>query len=408
MRGHGNPQFRFAEDSQLDLIAKDLGIDPVEIRLKNAIKAGDATPSRLKIKSCGLIESIQKCAEASNWKGREKFTRNKGIGIACGSHISGGKIYESYDSSSVFVKVEEDGRVIILSGVSDIGQGLDSILCQIVAEEFGIPLEDVSIVSGDSELTPHDLGSYGSRGTFVAGNACRLAASDAKGQLLKTVAEKVETPVEDLEFRNGWISVKGNPQKGISLSEAVRMNKGTVLGRGTYESNTEVPDRKGQGNISPAYSFGAQVAEVEVHTDTGKVDLLRVIGAQDVGVALNPMHIEGQIEGSVVMGQGQALYEELLIRKGLTFNPSFLEYKVPTSLESPQIVSLIVETHDPEGPYGAKGLGESTMVPTIAAIANAIDQAVGVRVKELPITPIKISEMIEGGISKPVIEKDRR
>jgi 4-hydroxybenzoyl-CoA reductase alpha subunit len=406
MRGHGNPQIRFADDSQLDLIAKDLGIDPVEIRLKNAIRTGESTPSRLRINSCGLTEAIERCAEVSNWKEvRGGLKGNNGIGIACGDHISGGKLYESYDSSSVFLKVEEDGKVVILSGASDIGQGLDSILCQIVAEEFAIPFEDVRIVAADSEVTPQDLGTYGSRGTFLAGNACLLAARDAKGQIFKTVAEKLETSVEDLELKDGRIHVKGDPQRWMSLSEAAVACNGSVLGRGTYESNTEVPDRKGQGNISPAYSFGAQVAEVKVHTDTGKVDLLRVIGAHDVGLALNPMHIEGQIEGSVVMGQGQALYEELLIRKGLTFNPSFLEYKVPTSLESPQIVPLMVETHDPEGPYGAKGLGESTMVPTIAAIANAIDHAIGVRVKELPITPIKISEMMGGDISKTVMKK---
>jgi len=260
---------------------------------------------------------------------------------------------------------------------------------------MGVPLEDVTIVAGDSEATPHDLGSYGSRGTFVAGNACRLAARDARAQLLKAVAEKLEVAEEDLEFKNRRISVKGTSEKGMSLPEAVIACNGTVLGRGTYNSKTEIPDRKRQGNISPAYSFGAQVAEVEVDTDTGKVDLLKVIGAQDVGFALNPMHIEGQIEGSIVMGQGQALYEELLIKKGLTLNPSFLEYKVPTSMESPKIVPIIVEPVDPEGPYGAKGMGEATMIPTIPAIANAIDHAVGIRVTELPITPIRIIEMVE-------------
>lgn len=396
MRGHGNPQIRFADESQLDLIAKDLGIDPVEIRLKNAIRTGDPTPNRLKINSCGLTEAIEKCVEASDWKRKwGNPGRHKGIGVACGNHLSGGKTTEPYDSSSVFVKVEEDGRVIILSGGSDIGQGLDSILCQIVAEEFGIPMEDVSIVPSDSEITPQDLGSYGSRATLVAGNACRLAAADAKDQILKTVSEKLEVAAEDLEFKNRRISVKGTPQKGMSLSEAVIASKGSVLGRGTYESNTEIPNRKGEGNISPAYSFGAQVAEVEVDTETGKIDVLQFIGAHDVGFALNPMHIEGQIEGSIVMGQGQALYEELLIKKGLTLNPSFLEYKVPTALESPKILPIIVEPIDPEGPYGAKGMGESTMIPTIPAIANAIDRAVGVRVKELPITPLKILESLK-------------
>jgi len=401
MRGHGNPQIRFADESQLDLIAKDLGIDPVEIRLKNAIRTGDTTPNRLKINSCGLTEAIERCAEASDWERKwGNPARYKGIGIACGDHLSGGKTTEPYDSSSVFVKVEEDGRVIILSGGSDIGQGLDSILCQIVAEEFGIPMEDVSIVAADSDVTPQDLGSYGSRATFVVGNACRLAAADAKDQLLRTASEKLEVAVEDLEFKNRRISVKGTPQKGMSLSEAVIASQGSVLGRGTYDSNTEIPNRKGEGNISPAYSFGAQVAEVEVDPDTGKIDVLRFIGAHDVGFALNPMHIEGQIEGSIVMGQGQALYEELLIKKGLTLNPSFLEYKVPTAMESSKIFSIIVEPIDPEGPYGAKGMGESTMIPTIPAIANAIDHAIGVRVKDLPITPAKVLEMLKEKESK--------
>lgn len=401
MRGHGNPQIRFADESQLDLIAKDLGIDPVEIRLKNAIRTGDTTPNRLKINSCGLTEAIERCAGTSDWERKwGNPARHKGIGIACGDHLSGGKTTEPYDSSSVFIKVEEDGRVIILSGGSDIGQGLDSILCQIVAEEFGILVEDVSIVAADSDVTPQDLGSYGSRATFVVGNACRLAAADAKDQLLRTASEKLEVAVEDLEFKNRRISVKGTPQKGMSLSEAVIASQGSVLGRGTYDSNTEIPNRKGEGNISPAYSFGAQVAEVEVDPDTGKIDVLQFIGAHDVGFALNPMHIEGQIEGSIVMGQGQALYEELLIKKGLTLNPSFLEYKVPTAMESSKIFPIIVEPVDPEGPYGAKGMGESTMIPTIPAIANAIDHAIGVRVKDLPITPAKVLEMLKEKESK--------
>ncbi|MDO8637262.1 MAG: xanthine dehydrogenase family protein molybdopterin-binding subunit, partial [Dehalococcoidia bacterium] len=314
-RGHGAVQPRFAFDSQLDMVAEELGMDPMEIRLKNAVRSGDVTPNRFKIRGCGLTETIEKSCEMARWKEkRGKMPGNRGIGMCCGTFISG-MLIPPHTSSGAFVKVHEDGGVTLIAGIPEIGQRSDTIPSQIVADELGIALEDVQVVSGDTEITPLHAGSYSSRGMW-ASKAVKAAALDAKRQLFEVVAKELEANPEDLEARDRRIYVKGSPEKGMSFKEAVLasyMSKegNPILGRGYYKPDIDLVNfETGEGNLSPDYSFGTQIAEVEVDKETGKVKLLRMTVGHDVGLAINPMAVEGQTEGSISMGQGQVLYEE--------------------------------------------------------------------------------------------------
>ncbi len=400
-RGFGQVQLRFADEVQLDMIAEAIGIDPVELRLKNAVQSGDVTASKRRITSCGFSDCLRKVADKAGWKKkRGSSTPNRGVGIACNDYVVGARSAGGPDSSSALVKLHDDGSVTLLTGAADIGQGSDTTLSQIAAEELGVALEDVRITSADMEITPTDLGSFGSRVTFTAGNAVKMAAADAKRQLFEVVAEKLEANIDDLEAKEGRVYVKGNPEIGLSISEAVQegiLGKGThILGRGSYSAPSDPWDyQSGQGNLSPAYSYGAQIAEVEVDPTTGRIDVLKVTAACDCGFAINPMGLEGQIEGAIVCGTGMALYEDWSHENGLTLNPSLLEYKIPTSLDSPAVDSILVEPIDPLGPFGAKGVSEGAQVPVVAAVANAVYNAVGVRIKDLPITPEKILKALE-------------
>jgi len=397
MRGHGNQDIRFVDDSQLDMIAHHLAIDPVEIRLKNAVRSGDVTANGWKITSCGLSDSIRKAAEAARWHEKKgKLPPYKGIGIACGNHVSGAKCFEPFESSGAVVKMQKDGSVVLFTGACDIGQGTDTALCQIVAEELGVRLEDVSIVAADTELTPDDIGAFASRTVFVAGKAVQAAARDAREQLFKVVAEKLEANPEDLEIRERRVYVRGSAGRGMDLAEAIRMSccspeGNPILGRGFYSDSCDLPDpRTGIGNQSSAYSFGAQVAEVEVDPQTGIVKVLQVVDAHDCGFAINPQGVEAQLDGAVHMGMGLALFEDLQWDNGQVLNASLSEYKIPTSVDTPRVITILIEPIDPQGPFGAKGIGESTQIPTAPAIANAIYDAIGVQIKNLPITPDKI------------------
>jgi CO/xanthine dehydrogenase Mo-binding subunit len=397
-RGFGNPQMRFADDCQFDMIAERLGIDPVEIRLKNINTAGTVTPNLWKITSCGLEESIRTVVEKSQYNQRKKvLKKNQGMGLAALGHASGYKAYYPYDSSAATVTCNEDGTVVLKTGACDMGQGSDTILSQIAAEGLGARMEDIRLLATDTELAPMDLGAYGSRTTFIAGNAVKIAAVDARKKLFRAAAELLEAPDSDLSSRDGRIFVKGSPHISVSFSEAVIQSlsshneDGAIIGRGYYNTKTELVDYKtGAGNLSPTYTFGAQVAKVEVDTETGEVKVLDVTAAQDAGVAINPMSVEGQMEGAVLQGIGYTLKENLIHKDGVTINPNFLEYGLPTVLDSPPIKAVPVETIDPEGPFGAKGIGEAALIPTAPAIANAIYDAVGVRIRSLPITPDKV------------------
>jgi 4-hydroxybenzoyl-CoA reductase alpha subunit len=395
-RGWAAPTVRFADDSQMDIIASALGIDPIEIRLKNAVRSGDITPNRFKITSCGLSECIELVAEKTKFKEKwGKLPPNRGIGIACGAFWSGSKVLP-HDTAAAVIELHEDGTVNLLTGASDIGQGSDTVLCQILAEELGIRVEDIRITTADTDLVPFDFGTFASRVTLYSGNAVKAAAKDAKRQLFEVIAERMEANIEDIQCRDRMISVKGSPEKGMSFADGVKAalyTKGiTIIGRGTYNPPEIEPFcmETGVANVAPAYSFAAQVAEVEVDPLTGQLKVLKVTAAQDCGCAVNPAGLESQIEGSISQGIGQCLLEEVVMDQGRVLNPSFLSYKVPLASNMSMMEPLLVESDEIEGPFGAKGVGEATQIPTAAAIANAIYDAIGVRIKELPILPGKI------------------
>lgn len=393
-RGGGNVQLRFASETQLDMIAEALGLDPVAIRLKNSLQPGDVTANEYRIASCGLSECIRGVVPPGWKEGGGGRLSDWGNGLACGGHVAGGSKTRAHDSASAFIKLDENGTATLLTGASDVGQGSDTVLAQIAAEEIGLALENIRVVAADTDLTPMDLGTYGSRVTMIAGNAVKMAAIDARQQLLAAAAEMLEARPQDLEVREGRIFVKGSVAKGTTFSQAVTasVNKGKpILGRGSYNPPTEPRDMQSfKGNVSPAYGFAAQSVRVQVDRDSGQVRLLGIAAAQDVGFALNPMAVEGQIQGSVSGGLGQAFGEELIREGGLTLNPSFVSYPVPTALDVSPIDCTLVETIDPEGPFGAKGVGELGQVPTVPAVINAIHDATGMWIKELPATPERL------------------
>jgi 4-hydroxybenzoyl-CoA reductase subunit alpha len=398
MRGHGANQPRFAVECQLDMIAEDLDIDPAELRMRNATQKGDISINGLVFSSCELSRAIKEATKASGWERKrgQKHT-NKGVGIACGGFVCGARI-AGHTASASFIQVNEHGGVVLLSGSSDIGQGSETTLAQIVAEELGLSASDVTVISGDTELTPIDPGTFSSRVTFYAGNATRQAVLEVKQILAEIAAKHFEAEMEDIEFRDHKVFVKGRLGEAIAFNKlaymAVSFGHGqSVIGKGQWApQNTQFPDKITRyGNVSGAYSFAAQVAEVEVDTDTGEVKLLKVTIADDCGQVINMLGAEGQADGSVSMGQGHALLENILFGdKGQIMNPSFLEYKIPTSLDMTDVSLIEVGLPDPTGPYGAKEIGEGLMISTVPAVVNAIYDAVGVRVTELPIRPGQI------------------
>jgi len=401
-RGSGNQQGRFAIEQIMDMAADQLGIDPSDLRLINAVYPGYTTPNDWRITSCGLKECIEEVVKRSEYKEkRGKMKGYRGIGLGCTGYTSGARVYFDLDSSGAFVKLTTDGTVSLMVGNAEIGQGSDTVICQIVAEELGVGMEDVIFRPGDTETTPMDLGSYASRTTFIVGNAVRKAAKDAKQQLLEIIADKFECNPEDLKIKNKLVYVQGTPSVSISFADAVTYAQDkkcqAILGRGYYDAPTTWPDyNTGVGNISPAYSFGAAVAEVQVDPQTGKVKVLKLTQAQDVGYPVNPSHCEGQIEGSVLGAMGQILYEDYRYNKdGLMVNPSLLGYRIPTAKEVPEVDTLLVITNDPEGPFGAKGMSESPELPVIGAIVNAIYDAIGVRMTKMPVTPADILRALD-------------
>lgn len=400
MRGWGNLQMRFAADSQLDMIAEELGIDPIEIRMRNAHRSGDVMPNKGVISSCALGDCIRKVSESEGWKERwGKMPGDRGLGAGIWAYVSSAR-HMAHDATAAIVKVFEDGTATLLTGATDIGQGSNTTLAQIAAEGLGITVDDITVVSGDTEVTPFDFGTYSSRVTFISGNAVKAAAEDVNRQLFAFVAEQLEANASDLMARDGRIHVKGSPDKGMAFSEAVKgclySKEFHVIGKGLYTTPTVMINQETyEGHSSPAYGFGADIAEVEVDRETGQVRVLSMAGAHDCGRAINPMHAEGQLEGSAFQGLGQILYEELMTERGQVMNPSFLEYKLPTTLDVPEIRTELVEQPDPGGPYGAKGMSEGSIIAPSPAIANAMYHAVGVRLKELPITPEKVLKALE-------------
>ncbi|TAL57376.1 MAG: 2Fe-2S iron-sulfur cluster binding domain-containing protein [Bacteroidetes bacterium] len=402
MRGHGAVNSRFAVESLIDDIAHKIKMDPVELRMKNFLDPDSLTVGQYRITSNGSRESIQKVADQSDWKNKYgKMKYGHGFGVGCGFFISGSAlpiIRNELPQSTVHLKVDFDGRVLITSGANDIGQGSDTMLAIIVAEVLGISTDKIFVIGADTLLTPVDLGSYSSRVTFMAGNAAKNAAENLRGEISEAVLKGKEIPSDELNFMEDRI-FSNDKRINLSWSEAIDVltaNRGAVSVSGKYISPKLGGDFKGAGaGLSPSYSFGSCVAEVKIDTKTGQVKLLNVWGAHDCGKAINPLAVEGQLEGSWHMGIGQALSEEMKYYKGLLVNNNFLDYKTPTTLDTPDLYTNIIETIDPEGPFGAKECGEGALHPVIPAIANAIYDAVGVRVKKLPIKSEYVLELIK-------------
>ena len=308
----------------------------------------------------------------------------------------------SHISSGAVVQLGREGAVNVLTGAADIGQGAETVIGQIVAEELGVLLEDVRVTAADTGITPLDPGTFGSGVTVRAGNAARLAAISVKNKLFEIVSEKLEASVDDLVAEKRKIYVKGSPDKGMTLSDALKAyqygdHPMPIVGRGSWMAPTTEPTTllKENGNFAPNYSFMTQAAEVEVDPQTGRVKLLKMAAAHDCGKMINPLLVEGQLEGSVVGGMGQALYEDVIVEKGQVMNPSFLDYGFPTAMEMPEIEAIEVETIDPLGPFGAKEAGEGTQVSPAPAIVNAIYDAIGIDFMEMPVTPEKILKALE-------------
>jgi 4-hydroxybenzoyl-CoA reductase alpha subunit len=404
-RGYGNPQITYAMETQLDKIAEALDMDPVEIRLVNANRPYSMTASGCQITSCGLTECIDVVSRASNWKekrGKQSSIR-RGIGIACMIHGgSGVKFFWGKDCnfSSAIIKINTDGSVDLLTGSAELGQGSNTTLAMIAAEELGVSLSDINVINGDTDTTPACGGAWASRQTFTAGNAVKLAAGEAKKQLFEVTGELLDSSAKDFRIRDGEIFSIENPSKSVTVAlaaaESWRHRGKPIIGKAVNRDPWSIqPDKVGYGNVSSAYAFAAQVAEVEVDMETGLVNVLNFWCGHDVGKAINPIGAECQIEGGVIsMGLGYALMENLILHGGKVQNTNFADYKIPTMLDTCQIKTYFIESLDEHGPFGAKGVGEPAMIPSAAAIANAIYDAVGIWVTELPITPEKVLKAI--------------
>jgi CO/xanthine dehydrogenase Mo-binding subunit len=412
-RGHGAPKMRLAIESQLDMMAEELGIDPIEIRLRNARKPGELLPNGDSVKNFGLIECIKEVAKSTDFtnkygaakREREKDSKIKhGIGIGVSAYMGGSLIYPN--SSSVIVKMNDDASVSLITGAMDIGQGAETVLSQIVAEELGIPVEEVQVYAADTETTTVDIGSWISGLTWVTGNAAKKAAAHAMKKLLDVAAEKLNENVNDLAVCNKEIFVKHSHDKKITYAQAIAAsiarNKGdSVIGEGHFRTMKEEPTHPSlataKGRWTENYSCYAQVAEVEVDTETGIVKIIKATTAHDCGFPLNPILVEGQIDGQVSMGQGQVLLEELRIEKGCIINPSFLEYKIPCALDMVDTVyiDVITEKYSKDHHFDSKEVGEGYVSGTVAAVANAVYDATGMRLKQTPFSPNRVMDGLE-------------
>lgn len=397
-RGFGNTQGTFVLESALDMLAHKLGMDPAEMRIKNSIGPNSVSVHGWRINSCGLKECVEEAADAAGWN--EKRARKKplkGIGLSCCNHVSGNRAFvREFDGGAGIVRVGRDGRITVFHGESDMGQGQKTTFAQIAAETLGVPLEWIAMMPVDTDISPWGFGSFATRGTLMGGNGVLAAAKDAFTKLTEVAAGMLESNPEDVVCEQGRFFVKGSPDKSLDFKEvalsATDSNHGVpVVGTGFYEPPTELPDLETkQGNVSPAYPFGCQIAEVEVDPETGQVTVTNFVAAHDVGRAINPMALEGQIQGGVTQGLGWTLMEDMVTDQGKVTNANFLDYLIPTAMDIPPIETKLIEPYEPNGPYGAKGIGEPAINPTMSAITNAIFNATGVRITALPISPEKL------------------
>ena len=413
MRGYGNPEITWALECNMDELAEKAGIDPYELRLRNANRSGEVTPQGFLATTCGHKECLEEVATRLRWKEKRgegnsvvataaadpqaaPSTKKRGVGMACLMHVGGGaKIYKS-DGCGTLIKVDDFGKIDVYSGSMDIGQGLDTVLRQIVAETLGVKTSAVNVVIGDTDVCPWDVGVHASRSTFIAWNAALGAAQLVREQILQFAAGLLDEPVEALDLQDGKIVALENPEKTQALDRVLR--KAHFAGRDStmfmaahfYEPPTDLPAADMTGNYSAAYTWGCHGVEVEVDTETGEVRILYYVAAHDVGRAINPLLLRGQVYGAAVMGVGFALMEEMVYRQGKLVNPNLRDYKVLTAADTVPVQPIMVELPDASGPYGAKGVGEPGLVPTAPAIANAIYDAVGIRLHKLPMKPEKV------------------
>ncbi len=402
-RGHGTPQPRFALEIQMDKAAERLGIDPAELRLKNLVEPYSLTSNWMRIGSCALAECIRKVVDGSGW--REKFRKlpeGRGVGLACSSYISGAGLpiyWNQMPHSGVQLKLDRSGGVTCFCGSTEIGQGSDSVLAYVVAEVLGIDPFDIRVVTGDTDLTPVDLGSYSSRVTLMTGNAALEAAERARSILFEAVSAELKVPTQRLVAADRRIFDAENPEQGIDFARAVQVAEakhGTIGTVGSYKPPASPAKYKGSGvGPSPAYSYTACAAEVEVDIETGIVQVPRIWIAHDVGKVINPLLAIGQAEGSVYMALGEALMEEQVFRRNVHECPSMLDYKSPTTLDMCEVVTYLVEDPDPNGPFGAKEIGQGPLLPVAPAICNAVYDAVRVRIDEIPLAPHKVLKALQ-------------
>jgi 4-hydroxybenzoyl-CoA reductase subunit alpha len=423
MRGHGTPQPRFAFESLMSMIAGDLGIDPVKIRLRNAMDPDTRTCNDLEVRSCEFKATIKEVRKKSGWNQKYgKLPPGKGIGIGCGGFVSGAgyaiyrgqvqrhseKKRETFLKKSVFphanaiVKISEDGTaVVLLIQAAEIGQGSSTVLSQICAETLGVSLHRIRIRTEDSDISPLDLGAYSSRTTLMGGNAVAMASKDVLMKIFDVVSRIWSCSSKELEARDNRILHKSDPSRVIEWEEAARKyfnDQGPLVGTGWYKPPEGLGgDYKGAAvGTSPAFSYSSSVCECSVDLETGKVKLEKFTDYHDCGTPINPQAVHGQVEGAIVMGAGETLMEDVRYdRKGNILNPNLHDYLLMTVKDAPEIFSGIVDSYEPEGPYGAKEVGEGATLPILAAIAHAIANATGVWIKELPITPEKILKALK-------------
>ncbi len=389
-RGYGTPQVTWAYESQMDIIAKRLNLDPVEFRLKNIVHEGDALPTGQPGHSIGMEECLWRVAAELKWNEPCKPGHGKGIAITS-------KNTKTPSGSAAYVAFNQDGTANVLTSTVEIGQGAKTIFAQIAAEELGIPLEKISVSQADTDTTPFDSSTTSSRSTFHMGNAVKAASADVKQQIISLAALTLGCKPEDLVANGGAIDFAADPGHQIPFQSILKKcygAGGSVLGRGFYYPATE-KDSGMWSAPSVFWMYGAQGVEVEVDRETGQVRVLKLVAAHDVGKAINPATCAGQIEGGAVHGMSIALFEQVLMDQGRITNANFHDYKLATPMDMPEVVSIIVEAPHRDGPYGAKGVGEPVLSPTAAAIANAVERATGIRIYDLPLTPERVFSAIE-------------
>ncbi len=402
-RGYGDPQATFAQETMMDMIAEKLDMDPIKLRLKNANHPDEKTANAVEITSCGLSETLEAVKKASNWSQKKKTKKKyRGLGVASMTYTGGGSRGSGFNYSGATIKMDSAGTIFLHTGATDIGQGSNTTLTMIAAEILGMEPEQIRLTTSDTDTTLPCMGTFGSRVTFCAGNAVSQAALNLKEKILAQAAELLEEPVEKLEIKERNVFVSTEPGNGVSFSQigavSYSQKQEVLSGAGYYDGPEIAPDFDPKSYYAypgPAMSFATHLAEVEVDPESGSVELINFYAAHDSGKVINPILAEGQIEGGAVMGFGWALTEEFKFDNGRILNPNFHDYKIFSIKDIPDITPILVETTDPNGPFGAKGLGECAMVSTAPAILNAIYDAVGVRITDLPATSEKVYNRIK-------------